>query len=437
MTLLTTKPEKVPAAAAPATAADADDLPLRPRPPLGFGSQLLGAEEEELVLQVLRSRDLFRYYGHDRAHPPAMAATLEREMAARVGRRYALAVTSGTAALEVALGALGVGPGDEVITTAWGWISCFSAIVRLGARPVLAEIDASFCLAPGEITRLRTERTRAVLSVHYQGAAADMGPLLAEADAAGIAFLEDCAQTPAATYRGRPVGSMGRIATFSFQYNKMLTSGEGGMVLTDDPLLYERAARMSDLGQVRPFHLAELGGEAREPAFCGGNYRLTELQAAVALAQLRKLDGLVGHCRMLKARVLSRIAGLPGLATRPLADDAGEMPIEVYLSLPTPELADAFRSRLDARNVNSQKVTGSYCHYAREYCRTGRAHHPAASPFAGFEEWPAPGYRPEDFPRTEDLIRRFVALPLGALYTAEDADYIGESVRRVHAELMG
>lgn len=429
MTLLST-PETLPSPAS-------DDLPLRPRPPLGFGARLIGAEEEELALQVLRSGSLFRYYASNPEHPPVMAARLEEELARRVGRRYALAVTSGTAALEVALGALGVGPGEEVITTAWGWISCFSAIVRLGARPVLAEIDESFCLAPGEITRLSTERTRAVLIVHYQGGAADMDPLLDEADRAGIAVLEDCAQTPAATYHGQPVGSMGRVATFSFQYNKLLTSGEGGMVLTDDPLLYERAVRMSDLGLVRAPHLAKLEGRTQGGAFCGGNYRLTELQAAVALAQLRKVDGIVAHCRMLKGRILERIAGLPGITVRPLADPDGEQPIEIYLSLPTPELADGFRKRLDARNVNSQKVTGSYCHYAREYCRTGQAHHPAASPFAGFEEWPAPGYRAEDFPRTEDIISRFVALPLGVLYTAEDADYIGEAVRCVHRELMG
>jgi len=421
----------------PTRTADTDDLPLRPRPQLGFGYQMIGAEEEELVLQVLRSRNLFRYYGHDKNVPPPMAAALEAEMMARTGRRYALAVTSGTAALEVALGALGVGPGDEVITTAWGWISCFSSVVRLGARPVLAEIDESFCLAPGEITRLKTERTKAVLVVHYQGIAADMDALLAEADAAGIALLEDCAQSVGASYKGKAVGSMGTVGTYSFQYNKTVTSGEGGMVVTDDPLLYERAVRISDLGLVRAFHLGVLDGQTQVPMFAGGNFRLTELQAAVALAQIRKLDGLVAHCRDLKRRILDRVAGLPGLTPRPAADPDGDQPIELYFSLPTPELADAFRARLHERNVNSQKVTGSYCHYAREYCQTGHAHHPAASPFSEFETWPAPGYRAEDFPRTEDLVKRFVALPLGVLYTAEDADYIGECVRRVHAELMG
>ncbi len=427
MTITVNKPASVLEATIP--------FPLRIRPQLGLGAALIGTEEEELVLQVLRSKNLNRYYSMDKNHPPMMAATLEIEFAARVGRRYALGVTSGTAALECALAALGVGPGDEVILTAWGWISCFSSIVRLGALPVLAEIDDTFCLAPGEIARLTNERTKAVLIVHYQGAAADMDPLLAEAEKAGIAVLEDCAQSPGALYFGRPVGSMGTIATFSFQYNKSITCGEGGMVMTDDPVLYERAVRTSDLGLVRAYHLEVLEGETQVPAFSGGNFRLTELQAAVALAQLRKLDTVVAHCRSLQQKILTKIADLPGLTPRRVADPSGDQGFELYLCAPTAEIADAFRNRLHALNVNSQKVTGTYCHYARPYCQTGAAHHPDASPFRQFETWPAPGYRAEDFPQTEALIRRFIALPLGVLYTAEDAEYIGDAIRHVYGEI--
>jgi 8-amino-3,8-dideoxy-alpha-D-manno-octulosonate transaminase len=119
---------------------------------------MIGREEEELVLEVLRRKALFRYYGPDPKAPPEMVATLEREATALLGVRFALGVTSGSAALEVALGALGVGPGDEVILPAWSWVSCFTSIVRVGAKPVLAEIDETLCLAPGEITRLRTPR---------------------------------------------------------------------------------------------------------------------------------------------------------------------------------------------------------------------------------------------------------------------------------------
>src|SRR5438552_17697647 len=154
--------------------APAQQLAIRPRPQLGLGSALIGKEEEELVLQVIRNQEPFRYYGHDPAHPPQMAATLEKEFAQKFGFKYALAVTSDTAALESALAALGIGPGDEVIGPTWSWMSCFTAIVRVGALPVLAEIDDTFCLAPGEITRLRTDNTKAVLVVHYQGVSADM-----------------------------------------------------------------------------------------------------------------------------------------------------------------------------------------------------------------------------------------------------------------------
>src|SRR5438552_3764136 len=164
-----------------ARSSDAQTFQLRPRPRLGLGSASVGKEEEELVLQVLRTGDLFRYYGHDPKKPPMMAATLEKEFREKIDVKYALAVTSGTAALEVALGALGIGPGDEVILPAWSWISCFTAIVRVGAMPVLAEIDDTFCLAAGEITRLANDRTKAVLLVHYQGVAADMDKILAEA----------------------------------------------------------------------------------------------------------------------------------------------------------------------------------------------------------------------------------------------------------------
>ncbi len=257
--------------------APAAKLQLRPRPQLGMGSALIGKEEEELVLQVVRNQEPFRYYGHDAAHPPQMTANLEKEFAQKFGFKYALAVTSGTAALEVALAALGVGPGDEVILPAWSWISCFTAVVRVGALPVLAEIDDTFCLAPGEITRLRTGKTKAVLVVHYQGVAADMDKIVAEAKSAGIKVLEDCAEAVNVYYRGKSVGTFGDIATFSFQYHKCMTCGEGGMVAMSDPTLYERAVRFHDIGQMRPFHVNI--NKPTEPAFSGDQFRMTELSA--------------------------------------------------------------------------------------------------------------------------------------------------------------
>jgi dTDP-4-amino-4,6-dideoxygalactose transaminase len=406
---------------------------LRTRPVPGLGLAAIGSEEEALVLEVLRSKALFRYNGLDPATPPAMTALLEKEFREYIGTTYALAVTSGSGALEVAMAAAGIGPGDEVIVTAWSWIACFTAIVRIGAKPVLAEIDESLNLDPKEIARLTTPRTRAVLVIHYQGAPADMERIQHEAHRRGLFVIEDCAQSIGSSYRGRKVGTWSDIATFSFQANKTMTSGEGGMVVTRDGWLYERAVRFHDLGNYRLYHAGIQ--PARGEAFAGGQFRMSELTAAVALAQLRKLDGLRAHCRALRARIVERIAGLAGLTLRCSADDDGDFGFELYLFFKDAAEAGAFRDNLDARNVNCGARTGTYPQYHRDYVKNGRAHSVSASPFRGITPWPAPGYRAEDFPRTEELTKRFVAIPLGWLYTMEDADYIAAAIVTVSEEL--
>lgn len=407
---------------------------VRPRPQTNLGANWIGKEEEELVLQALRSKNLFRYYGVDPKNPPMMAANLEKEFREKVRSQFSLAVTSGTAALETALGALQIGPGDEVILPAWGWISCWTAIVRMGARPVLAEINDTFNLAPGEITRLKTSSTKAVLIMHYQGVPSEMDKLIPEARQANIKVIEDVAQSCGAMFKGQYLGTFGNVGTFSFQYNKYITCGEGGMVITNDPKLYERSVRMHDIGQVRPFHNQFI--TPSEPMFAGDQFRMTELQAAVMLAQLRKFERLKNHCRNMQARIIEGIEDLPGLRMRRNPDPAGDTALEMYIVMPSIEKADALRAKLDALNVNCRKTTGSYCHYAREYCTTGAAHSPGASPFKDFKQWPAVGYRKEDFPKTESIVHRVVALPIGSMYTDEDADYIARAVRHVWPEVM-
>lgn len=407
----------------------------RPAPQLGLGALWIGKEEEEAVMDVMRRKELFRYYGRDPKNPPPVAAALEKEFREWIGSKYALAVTSGTAALEVALGALGVGPGDEVILAAWSWISCYTSVVRLGARPVLAEIDETFCIAPGEISRLKTARTKVVIVVHFQGVAADMEPILKEAQTAGIKVLEDCAESPGAFYKGRRVGSIGDIGTFSFQYQKSMTCGEGGMVATNDPLLYERAVRMHDIGQVRPYHANIV--TPTQLSFSGSQFRMSELHAAVALAQLRKLDKLREHCRRLSGLIMERTQELQGLKPREIPDPKGDSGFELYFFTEDPKKAEAFRQGFREWNVNCVQMTGTYCHYAKEYCSHRTAHAPGASPFATEKVWPAKGYRKEDFPRTENLIGRFIAIPLGVAYTEEDALYIADVIGYLHDRICG
>lgn len=400
----------------------------RELPAMGLGECLIGDEEEALLLEVIRSKSLFRYYSRLRPadNPPPMATTLEKEASQLFDIPFVHGVTSGTAALETALGALGIGPGDEVILPVWSWISCFTSVVRVGARPVLAEVDASLMLEPREIGRLCGPKTKAVMVIHYQGVGADMKAINAEARKHGLKVLEDCAESFGASYGGKRLGSWGDIAIFSFQNQKVVTAGEGGLVATADPNLYERAVRMSDLGQYRAYH--ENVKASTEEAFAGANYRMSEMTAAVALAQLRKVDGMIRHLRELRDRLMARIGNLPGLRFRRIPDDGGDIGFETYLYFSAPEKARRFSEVLLEHGVGCSKHTGTYCQYARNYCLNGMAHSPGASPFSGMVPWPAEGYREEDFPKTNKIVQSMVALPIGALFEAADIDYLADAV---------
>jgi dTDP-4-amino-4,6-dideoxygalactose transaminase len=406
---------------------------LEPRtlPNPGMGQCVIGQEELDLVTEVMKSGLIFRYYGQTPEDKPAMADTLEREFCEKMGVKYGLAVTSGTAALECALAALGVGPGDEVIVPVWSWISCVSSIVRVGGTPVLADVDESMTIPASEIERLATERTKAVLLVHFQGVACDMDAIMEVCRDRGILILEDCASSVGASHKGRRIGSIADIGIYSFQYMKVMTSGEGGMVVTNDPKLFERSVRMHDVGQVRPAHAAHI--EPTEISFFGSNFRMTELTAAVALAQLRKLDNMIEKTRHNYNRLAEAVCNLPGVSERTMSDPEGNLGLEMYLRLPTAEHAVEITAELQRLGIPCAQRTGTYAQYAREYIIKRQAHHPEASPFKDVKEWPAVGYRPEDFPRLNDIVPRCVVLPVGVLYTDEDIDYIAAGFQRAHA----
>jgi len=174
-----------------------------------WGTQFYGAEEKKELMDVVDTKRPFRWYGPGK-EPPMKVLTFEREFAARMKTKYALGVPSGTAALVVAVNALGLGPGDEVILPAWTWHSCFNAIVLAGALPVFAEIDETFNIDPADIEHRITPHTKAIMAVHLQGNPADIDRILPIARKHNLKLIEDCAQSCGASYKGRPVGSMGR-----------------------------------------------------------------------------------------------------------------------------------------------------------------------------------------------------------------------------------
>jgi perosamine synthetase len=224
-----------------------------------------------------------------------------------VGGRYGIAVTSGTSALHLALAVLGVGPGDEVIVPDFTMIACVNAVLYTGAKPVLADIDPkTLTLSPVDVERRITRRTKVIMPVHVYGHPADMDPILKTARDAGASVVEDAAEAHGALYRGQPVGSIGDLGCFSFYANKLITTGEGGMIVTNSRSLADRARKLRDLsyaGRQRDYHHDAMGF----------NYRMTNLQAAVGVAQLAKIRSFVAHRRRCAQEYSRLLGGIDGL----------------------------------------------------------------------------------------------------------------------------
>jgi dTDP-4-amino-4,6-dideoxygalactose transaminase len=245
-------------------------------------------EEVQAVADVVASNRV-NYWTGDRCR------TFEKRFAEWAGTTHAVALANGTLALEIALKALGIGPGDEVITTPRTFLASASCIVTAGAIPVFADVDPnSQNITADSIRAVMTERTKAVICVHLGGMPCDMDPIMALAEERGLKVIEDCAQAHGARYRGRSIGSIGHIGAWSFCQDKIMTTGgEGGMVTTDDPALWDFMWSYKDHGKTwRPF-FDEAPGPAVPWQFgrFGSNYRMIEMQAAIGLIQLERMAG--------------------------------------------------------------------------------------------------------------------------------------------------
>jgi dTDP-4-amino-4,6-dideoxygalactose transaminase len=289
--------------------------------PLATRESALGAwpffadDEVEAAVEVLRAGKINYWTGQE-------GRQFEREFAAFAGCKHAIALANGSVALECALKALGIGPGDEVITTSRTFIASASCAVMLGARPVCADVDrVSQNITAESIRAVLTPATKAVIAVHLAGWPCEMDDIMALAREHGLKVIEDCAQAHGATYKGHPVGSIGDIGAFSFCQDKIITTaGEGGMITLDSDEMYEKAWAYKDHGKsydavYRRTHGA--GFRWLHESF-GTNWRLTEIQSAIGRLQLRKLPRWVETRRKHAAMLSACFAGLPGLrVTRP------------------------------------------------------------------------------------------------------------------------
>lgn len=291
-----------------------------PWPEMYPGGMLFDDEEKRAAIEVIESRSPFRYYGVNLLHK---VEQLEKAYSSLIGARFGLAVGSGSAALNVALAALGVGPGTEVILPGFMWVSDMNAVVNLRGIPVLSEIDDSLTLDPEDLERRITPRTKAIVAVHMAGSAANIPAILDIANRRGIPVLEDCSQAAGAEIGGRKVGSLTQIGATSLQYNKNFTTGEGGMVTTSDEALFRRAICFHDLGFERNMQgISSPEGGGFETY--GFGTRMDELRGAIGVVQVRRLPEIVGGMRRRQLSLRAAIRDIPGITLRRLWDEKGD-----------------------------------------------------------------------------------------------------------------
>jgi 8-amino-3,8-dideoxy-alpha-D-manno-octulosonate transaminase len=400
------------------------------------GGMAIGEEEEQAVVEVIRHKRLFRYYGVESG--PSKTAEFEAAYARHMGVQYACAVNSGTAALICALVAAGVGPGDEVIVPAYTWIAPASAVVMVGGIPILAEVDSSLTLDPADVRRKITPLTRAILAVHMRGAPADLEPLLAIAREHGLAMVEDVAQANGGSYHGRRLGSIGDVGAFSLQFNKIITTGEGGMVITDDRAKWLRAVAFHDpvgagrVADVRPDEV---------PSFPGQCYRASEFIGAVGLVQLGRLEGLLTAMRARKRRIKAGLRGIPGLEFRHINDEHGDTGIAIILFLPTAQQAQEFGTALAAENVPTLHMYNPARRDLHVYAHWNQILGQHSTTAAGFPWAPAfykgsVSYSKDLCPRTLDLLGRALNIDVSPLLTDDEVEQTIAAVHKVADALL-
>lgn len=385
----------------------------------------------------LRGPHLFRYYNPR----PSRVLAAERAFARFIGVKRVLAVNSCTSALIASFRALGIGMGDEVIVPGYTFFATASAVGVCNAIPVIADVDDTLNLDPEDAARKITKRTKAIAVVHMRGAPARMDGIMRLARRHRLAVVEDVAQACGGTYNGRMLGSIGTIGCFSFDFYKALNCGEGGFITTNDEWLYTRAQSWHDTAACwRPDRYAS---ERREgELFCGENYRMSELQGAVALAQIRKGPGLLKAYRVARGRILAALDLPPGVALRGEADPHGDTGVCIILYLP-----DATRTKWALKAMKAEGVPAGgvydsevkdwhiYRHWEHVLDRKSVA--PDGLPWSGVPKSELPRYSPAMCPRALDYLSRAILINVNWSYSPAECRGIALGINKVLAAMPG
>jgi 8-amino-3,8-dideoxy-alpha-D-manno-octulosonate transaminase len=311
------------------------------------GFELWSDAERKEVNDVLETGILMRYGFDGQRNGMWKAKELEAALCNRFGSKYAQLLSSGTAALTTALAALGVGAGDEVIMPAFTFVASFEAVLSVGAIPILVDIDETLTLSPEAVRHAITERTKCIMPVHMCGSMADLDALQAICKEHNLLLLEDACQSIGGTYKGKSLGTIGDAGTFSFDFVKTMTCGEGGVVLTNNEEVYNNCDGYTDHGHD---HKGVDRGADLHP-FLGYNFRISELHAAVGLAQVRRVDEFLAIQKRNHAALKEILSQVPEISFRTVPDPEGDSCTFISWFLPAEELTRAVVDEFKTRGI--------------------------------------------------------------------------------------
>jgi 8-amino-3,8-dideoxy-alpha-D-manno-octulosonate transaminase len=398
------------------------------------GAELIGKEEIKEVMDVLETGVLMRY-GFDKERKGVFKVReFEEAFTKYCGAQYALGVTSGSSALKVALTAMDVGPGDEVIVPAFTFLATYEAVLEVGAIPVMADIDDSLNMDPDDMEKRITPYTKAVIPVHMCGAPARIDKIMEVAGKHNLLVLEDNAQGCGGSYRGKMLGTFGHMGIFSFDYYKTVTTGEGGMILTDDKDLYLRADWYHDHGHD---HNPNVSRAMEGRTILGFNYRMNEIQGALGLAQLRKLPTIIAEQKKNKAAIKEALGNVPGVGFRNIPDPEGDTATFLGFNLPEEGMAEKFQKALGAEGVDTVCFKKNSWHYLPNW------EHFLARSTANSKKYPFtdPSYKGKvnydrsTIPQAEDLLGRTLVMGISVWMPEEKLSKIRQGIEKAAKSL--
>ena len=392
---------------------------------------MYGKEELAELSEVISEKSPFRYYG---LGVPNKTDAFEKKVRAYFGTKFSLALSSGTGALFCAVAALGIGPGDEIILPTFGWFSDYYAITNMGAIPIFADIDESLSLDPVDFEEKITPATKAVIIIAFQGGSPNMDAIMEIANKYDIRVIEDISQGFGTEFNGKKLGTFGHVAIASFQFNKVLCCGEGGLLLTNSEKYFVRAVRYHDLGLIRPLFADQVEDKQllnETESFAGNQYRMSELAGAVLLAQFDRLESMLDVCRAYHNQIRVFFSSNTNFSIR---WNEGDIGVCIILLFQSQQEASCFEECLSAEGIPLGAKSACRNLMTQYPIKSNRLAHPMLPPFVQGSQF-IDYENLNTHMKTDGILARLVTINIGPLFSDNDILDIIKSVKKVNDNL--